>query len=71
MPIEITPKQVETAVASLWKNKRLMTPVGGGVEISADKALQSSNLLADDKGQVEKTRGQGVPKLAEGQWWWD
>jgi hypothetical protein len=66
-----TPKQVETAVASLWKNKRLMTPVGGGVEISADKALQSGNLLADDKGQVEKTRGQGVPKLAEGQWWWD
>lgn len=72
-PVETlnTPKQVETAVASLWKNKRLMTPVGGGVEISADKALQSGNLLADDKGQVEKTRGQGVPKLAEGQWWWD
>lgn len=66
-----TPKQVETAVASLWKNKRLMTPVGGGVEISAEKALTAGNLLTDGKGRVEKTRGTGVPKLAEGQWWWD
>jgi hypothetical protein len=65
-----TPKQVETAVASLWKNKRLMTPVGGGVEIAAEKALSAGNLMADDKGSVEKARA-AVPKLAEGQWWWD
>jgi hypothetical protein len=72
-PVETlnTPKQVETAVASLWKNKRLMTPVGGGVEISADKALLPANLLADEKGEAAKARASGVPNLAEGQWWWD
>jgi hypothetical protein len=67
-----TPKQVETAVNSLWKGNRLMTPVGGGVEIQADKALDSSKLLPDEAGKVRKQRQEiTLQNLAKGQWWWD
>ena len=48
-----------------------MTPIGGGVEIRAAKALDGSNQLADEKGKVAELRSQTKPKLANGQWWWD
>jgi hypothetical protein len=66
------PSQVESAVASVWKRNRLMTPIGGGVRIEAAKALSSENLLADEQGQVASQRTQtSLDGLAEGQWWWD
>ena len=67
-----TPKQVATAVNSMWKNRRLMTPVGGGVEIRADQALSSQNLLADDQGDVAKVRDSiDLSDLPADAWWWD
>jgi len=65
------PKRVGTAVNAIWKGRRLMTPIGGGVSISAPKALQSDNLLPDESGQVQRTREAIRLELAEGQWWWD
>jgi hypothetical protein len=65
------PKTVETAVNAIWKGSRLVTPVGGGVTIHPTMALQSDNLLPDEKGQVDKLRQDTQLKLAEGQWWWD
>jgi hypothetical protein len=65
------PKTVETAVNAIWKGRRLMTPVGGGVEIHPALALKPDNLQPDQRGQVEKLRQQTELKLAEGQWWWD
>jgi len=65
------PKMVETAVNAIWKGRRLMTPVGGGVSIHATEALHSDNLLLDSKGAVAKTRKDLQPNLAPGQWWWD
>lgn len=66
------PKQVETAVNSLWKGNRLMTPVGGGVEIRAELALAPDNLLSDQRGQVRKVREEiDLRNLPEGRWWWD
>jgi hypothetical protein len=67
-----SPQQVETAVASVWKGNRLMTPVGGGVNIQARQALKAVNLKPDEKGQVEKLRTEiRLDELAKGQWWWD
>ncbi len=66
-----TPKHVESAVNSIWRGNRLMTPIGGGVEIEPRQALESSNLLADEEGQVAETRESIKLELAEGQWWWD
>lgn len=66
------PERVETVVASIWKRNRLMTPVGGGVEIQPRLALNEENLLVDDAGIVADRHGEvSVRDLAEGQWWWD
>jgi hypothetical protein len=66
------PKQVATAVNSMWKGRRLMTPVGGGVEIRAAQAIESSNLLQDEDGAVAEARDQiDIKALAADKWWWD
>ncbi|MDX1944649.1 MAG: DUF1598 domain-containing protein [Pirellulaceae bacterium] len=72
-PIETyeTPKTVETACAAHWKGSRLMTPVGGGVQMNPTDALQASHLLKDEDGKVNATHKQVQLGLAKGQWWWD
>jgi Protein of unknown function (DUF1598) len=66
------PQSVETAVASVWKGNRLMTPVGGGVEIKARHALDPSNIQSDTEGKVAEQRSKNELKnLAKDQWWWD
>jgi hypothetical protein len=65
-------QQVESAVNSMWKGKRLVTPIGGGVEISPRRALKQENVMIDEKGEVEKAHQTAdISKLPEGQWWWD
>lgn len=65
------PKTVETVVNAIWKGNRLLTPVGGGVQIQPAKALESDQLLSDEKGKVAKLRQETKINLAKGQWWWD
>lgn len=73
LPVETcsAPKHVEPAVAAVWKGSRLMTPIGGGVQIDATTALKPENLLPDEDGKVAKAHRETKPELAEGQWWWD
>jgi hypothetical protein len=66
-----TPKQVESAVNALWKGRRLMTPIGGGVTIQPTQAITSANLLRDEAGEVAQTREEVRVTLPEGRWWWD
>ena len=73
-PVETyeTPKTVETACTAIWKGSRLMTPVGGGVHIEPTEALEPSNLLKDEQGEVKAARHKvKLDALANGQWWWD
>jgi hypothetical protein len=73
-PVETqtAPQRVESAVNSVWKGNRLMTPIGGGVHIEARQALKPENLLADEEGKVDYARRQTrLDHLAPGQWWWD
>ncbi|MCB9923363.1 MAG: DUF1598 domain-containing protein [Planctomycetaceae bacterium] len=66
------PQQVETAVSAVWRGNRLMTPIGGGVNIQPRLALNASNLLPDDQGAVKKRHSEiKLDHLAPGQWWWD
>jgi hypothetical protein len=65
------PKQVAAAVNSMWKRNRLMTPIGGGVEIRASKAVESENVLADDGELTEARAAIDLSKLPAEQWWWD
>ncbi|MGE0608605.1 MAG: DUF1598 domain-containing protein [Pirellulales bacterium] len=73
-PVETysTPTMVEAACNVYWKSSTLMMPIGGGVLVQAEKALEQENLLSDKDGAVEKARaGVSVGELAEGEWWWD
>jgi hypothetical protein len=66
------PKEVETAVNSLWKGNVLLTPVGGGVQMRPTEAIEPTNLLDDEKGVIEKVRAElDLSNLAPEQWWWD
>lgn len=73
-PVEAVnaPKRVESAVTSYRKGNRLVTPIGGGVQMEPRLALADKHLLKDEQGTVrqahQKTKNS---KLAEGQWWWD
>jgi len=65
------PKQVESAVAAIWRGNRLTTPIGGGVHIEPGMALRKENRLADEKGDVANRYQQTKVNLPEGRWWWD
>lgn len=67
-----TPVQVDTVVTAIQKGNHLMTPIGGGVQVEAQMALNTDNLLPDEGNQVEKARSETrLDHLKEGQWWWD
>ena len=73
-PIEVynPPTQVATAVNSMWKGNRLMTPVGGGVQMRPGDAVINGNLLSDSDGEVVRARDAiDISSLAADQWWWD
>ena len=65
------PKTVESTVNAVFKNNKLLTPIGGGVQIQPTKALESDQLLSDEKGKVAKLREETTINLPKGQWWWD
>jgi len=74
LPVEVhnPPKQVKTTVNIIWKGRRLMTPLGGGVQIIPTKALDSGVLQRDEDGKVAAQRDAiKVDSLPAGQWWWD
>lgn len=73
LPVETyaAPVQVETVVTAVWKGIRLMTPVGGGVNVQAELALVPERVMPDEDGQVQEVKEQIKLDLPEGQWWWD
>lgn len=74
LPVETltAPVEVDTVVTSLFKNNRLVTPIGGGVRVEAQRALETENLFSDEGAAVDKARqATKSDKLKPGQWWWD
>ena len=64
------PTHVEPAVNAIWRGRRLSTPIGGGVVMNPRLALDSPNMLLDEKGTVAGVHAATVD-LPEGRWWWD
>jgi len=62
------PVSVETAVNAIWKGNRLMTPVGGGVQIQPKRALQAAEQ--DSSGDLAAARGRTL-EVPKDRWWWD
>ena len=65
-----SPTVVEPAINAVWRGSRLLTPIGGGVTLQPRIALDSPNLLMDEKGTVAAARGDKLAAPA-GRWWWD
>jgi hypothetical protein len=67
-----TPKQVETACNVYKKGNKTSWPIGGGVVVEAQKALEPQYRIADEGGKLQALRSKvTTSKLAENQWWWD
>ena len=64
------PTHVEPAVNAIWRGRRLSTPIGGGVVMQPRLALDSPNILLDEKGTVAGVHT-NVSELPAGRWWWD
>lgn len=71
-PIETlpAPREAETAINAVWRNNRLLTPIGGGVTMYPRLAMDPPNLLMDEKGEVGKART-AAKDLPAGVWYWD
>ncbi len=66
------PKQVASAVNSMWKGTMLVTPIGGGVQMRPTEAISPTNLLEDAEQTVTKARAEiDLSHLTADQWWWD
>ncbi len=65
------PRQVETAVNAIWRGSRLMTPIGGGVLISARKLATSDSIEQDSALNATQSMASAPGSLAANQWWWD
>jgi hypothetical protein len=65
------PSQVEPVVGHVQRKGRFMAPIGGGVEIEPQIALDKSNAKIEDKGQITDVRNKVKLELQVGQWWWD
>jgi hypothetical protein len=71
-PIETlsAPREAETAINAVWRNNRLLTPIGGGVTMYPRLALDPPNLLMDEQGEVNTART-AANELPAGVWYWD
>jgi hypothetical protein len=69
--ISQTPRQVETAVNAIWRGSRLMTPIGGGIHISAKKLARLDPASADSQLAQTQLQASAPENLAADQWWWD
>ncbi len=73
LPTEVhnVPHQVETAVNAIWVGNKLLTPLGGGINMQPRLALKSDMVKQDEGAARSERAAQDLGKLAEGQWWWD
>lgn len=68
---ERSPKFVESAVTAVWRGNTLTTPIGGGVEIFAKRALKKENLLSANDEVVADEQKELEANLPEEGWWWN
>lgn len=62
------PTRLPTAANAVWKGRRLLTPVGGGVVIRSTDVIDTIRLADETLLDSRPT----IPSdLADGQWWWD
>ncbi len=64
------PRQVETAINAIMRGSRLVTPIGGGIQIQAKMALK--NVQGDEDNSLAKAHDAlNLDAVPAAQWWWD
>ncbi|MCA9104266.1 MAG: DUF1598 domain-containing protein [Pirellulaceae bacterium] len=68
----VEPQQVETAVNAVLKGNQLVTPIGGGVQIEAHRAIDPARVQVDQQGELSRAQGSVDPAAVDvNRWWWD
>ena len=72
-PLEtfVAPKTVAPVVGERVVRNLVLAPVGGGIVIDADVALDEENAKLDKDGKIAQRQKQITLSLPEGVWWWD
>jgi hypothetical protein len=66
------PTQVDNITNYVSRGNTVMMPIGGGVQILANRALDSKNVQPDDDGKVSEAHDKiDIKNLAADKWWWD
>jgi len=65
------PQQVEPVVGSRRIGRTLVAPVGGGIVIEAELALDEEHARADTDNKIAVEQQRIALQLPEGVWWWD
>ncbi len=66
-----SPSQVETAVNAIFKDGKLMTPLGGGVMIDGNGIIKGEGVQKSDELTQAQELASAPADLKNGQWWWD
>ena len=70
-PIErfVAPQKIDCAVNAVRRGSRLLTPIGGGVVITARESFAQGNLQIDETGKLhDEHTSISIPS---DRWWWD
>ena len=72
-PLEtfVAPKEVEPVVGIRVIGTRTLTPVGGGIVIDAEQALDKEHAKSDTDKKIANTQAKIGLNLPENVWWWD
>ena len=70
-PLErfVEPKEVEPVVGLAVRGRSILAPVGGGIVIDAERALDEAGQ--DSDGKIAERQKQIALNLPDGVWWWD
>jgi len=65
------PQVVEPVVGTRVVRGALLAPVGGGIVIDAELALEEEHARFDTDGRITEQQQRVALNLPEGVWWWD
>ena len=67
----VAPREVEPVVGARVVRRTLVAPVGGGIVINAELALDEENARSDTDKRIAERQKQVALNLPKGVWWWD
>ncbi len=72
-PVQVlsAPSHVEAVVGHKLSGGTFMAPIGGGVEIEPELALDDNNVKTEKNNQISEVKNKISIDLQPGQWWWD